>query len=641
MIESWVTALPTILVVIASLSLPGISIIAIGWGIRDIRALLVAPAVSLAAVGAAAVIAPWLGMTWGVLPVVLLTAFGAAVAFLLRRGIAAGAFVKDDSRVHLTAALTVSVVFFAIAGQLIWAFGSPDSIAQRFDNIVHLNSVQYAVTTGNASAFNIGATSDIAFYPNAWHATAALASVITGASIPVAVNAANIVIAALVWPTSVMALSSWLAGARSVSLIASGLLSAGFGAFPALFFNWGTLYPNAAGYAMVPATMATMVSLTRSRGIALVRDGVLVVLLAGGTFLAHPNALIASIALGGPLILAILGQRALATRTRRDAMLLAGSFFGLAFLAGVLWTVGRTSAEHSSWVPWQSTAQAVGEALLVAPRGLGPAWVAAALMIPAAVVICRHPSRWVVAVPLAVATLLFVLSSGTPRGFFLRELITNPWYNDSNRLAALLPIGAIPIAALGAVALVKYVRSKWPSSPIARAAWTLGVAAACLAAFALVVAGPNVRGVLIQVREAHTALPGAPLLSPDERALLERLDDVVPADALVMGSPRTGTSLAFALSERAVTEMHVYGTRSQGEDYLRQNLVNIETDPLVCEYVRETGVDFVLDFGDRDIMDNVDLARFYDGMQNLEPNDALALIDSEGDDARLFQIVGC
>ncbi|MGL1386251.1 DUF6541 family protein, partial [Vibrio parahaemolyticus] len=45
-----------------------------------------------------------------------------------------------------------------------------------------------------------------------------------------------------------------------------------------------------------------------------------------------------------------------------------------------------------------------------------------------------------------MAVALFAISSGLRIDHPLRQILTNPWYNDSNRLAALLPLVAIPVA---------------------------------------------------------------------------------------------------------------------------------------------------------------------------------------------------
>ena len=534
----------------------------------------------------------------------------------------------------------LATAFVVISAQLVWAFADPDNIAQRFDNIVHLNSVRYAVETANASAFNIGATSDIAFYPNAWHALASLVSVTTSATVPVAVNVANIAVSALLWPASVTGLALTLAGERAAVAVSAAVLSTGFGAFPALFFNWGVLYPNATGYAVAPAVIAVAIRLGRSPRPLLLRDVALLLLLAGGAFLAHPNALLVAYALSTPLVLIQLLQHALHVRTLRASVRSGVGAAALLAFGLILWIAGRTSAEHSGWDRWQSAAQAFGEGLLAAPRGFAPAFVAAVLLGAAVVAIVRRPSLFVVAVPFAVTVFLFVIASGTPREFFLREALTNPWYNDANRLAAMLPMGMIPLAALGGAYLADRLGDlmrSWSWSRSARGAAIVAV----LVVFTLsVAAAGNVRGALSQVREAYSSTPDSLLLSPDERALLERLGDEVPEDALIAGSPRTGASLALAIAGRDVTEMHVFGTRSDDELYLDAHLRDIDEDPRVCGSIRALGVDYVLDFGDRDILDSAEGAQAYAGIQNLAPGEHLELVDSQGD-ARLFQVVGC
>ena len=135
-------------------------------------------------------------------------------------------------RVTLTTAAAFIAAIAAIIIQLMTVFGRPENISQTFDAIVHLNTIRYAMDTANASAFHIGATSDIAFYPNAWHALVTLSGLVSGSSVPVAVNAANIAIGAVAWPASVIALSLTTLGNRMAVGIAAAALSTGFGAFP-------------------------------------------------------------------------------------------------------------------------------------------------------------------------------------------------------------------------------------------------------------------------------------------------------------------------------------------------------------------------------------------------------------------------
>ena len=155
-----------------------------------------------------------------------------------------------------------------------------------------------------------------------------------------------------------------------------------------------------------------------------------------------------------------------------------------------------------------------------------------------------------------------------------------------------------------------------------------------------VAVGPNVSGAIAQAQVAYRLDPSAALLTSDEAALLERLDDETPDDALIAGSPWTGTSLAYALAGRDVVELHVFGSRNADEIYVDEHLRDIDKDPRVCNAVRALGVSHVLDFGTQNVFNRDDAAADRAGIQNLAPGEHLELVDSQGD-ARLFQVVGC
>ncbi|KQR21164.1 DUF6541 family protein [Microbacterium sp. Leaf151] len=635
----WISVLPSYLVVAAVLIIPGAAVVVAGWGWRSPQRLLLAPAISTTIAAVATVLAPLVGLRWNLVPLAVVTLLVMGIALLLRR--AAGVDAAPAGRrsgltalLSLGAAAVVNVVLFARA------FGSPDNIAQRFDNIVHLNAIGLALQNGNASPFQIGATSDIGFYPNAWHALTTLGAEVTGTAVPVAVNGANLAIVSILWPASTLALAGAFFVQRRTAYVVAAALSTSFGAFPALFFNWGVLYPNLVGYAMVPAALAVVVTTLDDRGAPeLIRSGLLICLLAGGTFLGHPNAFLSLLFFAAAVVVASFVIRAVARRTRTAvvSLLIAVAASGLAVVATVV--IFRTGAEHSGWSPWQQMAQSFGEGFLASPRGYTPTVLVSALLIVGTLVVARRPRYLTVLAPFATAVLLFVISSGLRIDHPLRQFLTNPWYNDSNRLAALLPLVAIPLATLGALVVVDALR-RW-SAVRKLPRWT-GVAAAAVGIVAIfsVAVGSNVRIALGQVHEAYAYTDSSLILSSDERNLLERLDDETPPDALIIGSPRTGTSLALALADRQVTQKHVFGSPSPELLFLNSHLRDIDSDPAVCNTVDELGVDYVLDFGRQDVIDPSG-AVAYDGIQDLAPGAHLVLVDSQGPDARLFRIEGC
>ncbi len=635
----WVSAIPAYLAVAAVLIIPGVAVVAVGWGWRSPQRLLLAPAISVTIAAAAASVAPLVGLRWNLIPLALVTLLVMGIALVLRR-VAGVDTAPAGRRTGLVALLSLVATALVSAVMFARAFGAPGNIAQRFDNIVHLNAIALGLQNGSASPFQIGSTSDIGFYPNAWHALTTLGAELTGASVPVAVNGSNLAIVSILWPASVMALAGAFFAQRRTAYVVSAALSTGFGAFPALFFNWGVLYPNLVGYAMLPAALAVIVTMLPERGApALVRSALLVALLAGGTFLGHPNAFLSLLFFAAAVVITAFAVRAVTERTRGSVLGLGIAVVAFAVaLAGTV-AVFRTGAEHSGWAPWQQLSQSLGEGLFAAPRGFTPTVVASLLLIAGFAAVARRPRLLTVLAPFAVAVALFAVASGLRIDSPLRQLLTNPWYNDSNRLAALLPLVAIPVATLGALAIVDLVRATVGERRVP--GWLrVGAVVVGIAAVFSVAIGPNVRIALAQVHEAYAYTDSSLILSSDEEALLERLDEETPPDALIAGSPRTGTSLALAFADRQVTQKHVFGNPSPEVLFLNAHLRDIDSDPAVCRTVDQLGVDYVLDFGTQDVIDPAGAAA-YSGIQDLTPGTHLVLVDSQGPAAKLFRIEGC
>lgn len=641
MIQEWSVALPAFLVATAAFLLPGLIVLTAGWGASRVSVFFLAPAVSTAILAVSATLAPLVGLSWSALPVAVLTIVAAVVALLLRRWVGPEDLSRPgslDVLLPLGAFLAAAAI---VSAQLIWTFGRPENISQTFDAIVHLNTVAYAVDTTNASAFHIGATSDIPFYPNAWHSVAALAAVTTGAPVPVAVSAANIAIGAIAWPSSCVALAGAFFRGRTVALVSAAALSTGFGAFPMLLFFFGVLYPNAMAYAILPAGVAVVVWLLQAtKASERVRWGVLLAVLCAGIGLGHPNAFLALFAFGAVIAVSVLLTEALRAGDRRT-WISNGAIVTALLVFGVgLWRFSRTNYEMSRWGPWQSTAQSAGEALLLSPRAYPITLVVSALVIIGIVAIIRKPRLHLVALPYVVASFMFVLVSGTGVNNVLREMVTNPWYNDAYRLAALLPIAGIPVATLGAVVVADAGRELLARRSTPRLIVVAAGTVAALAVFS-VGAGPNVLRTAADTRTAYAVTSASPLLTVEEEQLLSRLDETTPPDALIAGSPWTGTSLAYAVGEREVVEKHVFGSRTPDEIYLDERLRDIDVDPRVCEAVNALGVDYVLDFGSQNVWGNPAASVDRRGIEALPESSAFELVDSEGADAKLYRIVGC
>ncbi|MCT2084685.1 hypothetical protein M3D75_00990 [Microbacterium enclense] len=638
---SWSVIVMPLIVSVLALTVPGLVVMAAGWGVGRVRLLALAPVISIAVLGVSATLAPMIGLGWSPLPVAIVTAVAGAAAFGLRRWVGSEHDDRTPPANALWGGLAIAMAAVIIGLQLASVFGGPSHVSQTFDAIVHLNTVAYALEMQDVSAFHIGATSDIGFYPNAWHTVAALAAEVSGASVPVAVNAANIALGAVAWPLSVVALSAALLSERTAVLVSAAALSTGFGAFPILLMYFGVLYPNAMGYAVLPGGIAVVVHLLRTTGVrSRLRAVFLLLIASAGVGLGHPNAFLAMVALGTGIVVVELVSAAWRRASRRYWYLVLAILAALALVIIGLWRFSRTGEGMSRWAPWQTTAQAVGEALLLSPHGYTLTVTISILIVIGLISIVRRPHLLVVAAPMVVASLLFVVVSGTAGGNVVREALTNPWYNDSYRLAALLPAAGIPVAALGAVTVVDLAVRGLRRMNAGRG-WRIAAAALGVIAIFSVGVSPNILRAADEARGAYALTPTSPLLTSDEEALLERLPETTPEDAVIAGSAWTGASLAYAIGDREVLRKHVFGIIGPDEEYLNNHLRDIDSDPAVCQVVDRLGVDYVLDFGAQNVWNNPGVGLERQGLYDLTPSDRLILVDSQGPDARLFRIEGC
>lgn len=636
----WLVAAPAFAVVALYAIVPGTLVRLAGWHPRSLTPYLLAPAISVGIISVAANLAPLLGLDWGPAPVALVTAVAAVAAWALRRW-AGSEGARPASRLAMFAAVGgAALAAIVMITQLTSVFVAPGNISQTFDNIVHLNAIGLALDNANASAAQIGATSQISFYPNAWHSLVTLAADATGVPVPVAVNATNIMVGAIVWPVSCMALASAFFRERPAALVGSAALSTAFGAFPILLMSFGVLYPNMMGYATLPAGLAALWLLLHARDAAQTTRAVVTLLVVCAAIgLGHPNAFLALFAMGGPLAAAALLRRAVVDRTRDSWIRFGATTLGVLVVGAGLWKFARTDVSMAGWAPWTGTGEALLQGFLLSPRSMPVTFVAAALIVIGVIAAIAKPARLVFLVPFAVALLLFVVVSGTPYSVW-RDALTNPWYNDSHRLAALLPIAGVPVATMGVIAAVD--AAQWATRRLTLPHWILGTLAtiAAISLFTLG-AGPNATSNVTSARDTYESTATSPLLTAEEQSLLDRLDESVPADAAILGNPWTGTSLALALADRHVVERHIFGERSEDELYLDQHLREIDSDPEVCDALGRVGVDFVLDFGSQNVFNDPGQGLERQGLNDLTPSTHLELVDAEGPNARLFRVVGC
>lgn len=616
-------------------------------GLRGLWAVAVSGPASVTVVVIASVVAPLVGLTWGVLPVavvlVALLVVVAALRMLLWRTLPLD---RVEASLHPWACVALVAAPLVILIQVLLMIGSPDHISQTFDNIFHLNAVRYVLETGNASPFWVSSLTSAesgvppTFYPAGWHAFSALLVGVSGVSIPVASNALVIGFATFTWTTGIIALTRELWGSRTVTIVAAAAASTGFPAFPLLLADYGVLFPYMMGLSFVPVTLALLIRAVLG-GFSDGRERIAWLVALSGLLpaiaISHPGALVALLAFGAVVLIAALARRAGQSTERIRGGVWPWAWMAVYLVvAGCLWYFLRPPADARTWPPEMTVGQAFGEIITAsvnrAPVNLG---MAALVVIGVIAVFRSRTTRaWLALGLLALAAALYITAAGVPYLIF-RDVLVGAWYNNIPRLAALMPLVWVPLAALGFTAAWDALLA-WRRADARPLLATVAIVVLLLAVFPVPQA-MSMRQAVRDARANYAVTDEAPLLSSDEWTLLDRLDDEVPADAVIIGSPWTGTALAYALADREVLLPHTLMYVSPEMQEILDRLDTADAGSEVCDLLLDRRIEYVLDFGRREVNDG---RHIYRGLDRLASSDSVELIDSEGD-ARLYRVTAC
>ncbi|MDY6052251.1 MAG: DUF6541 family protein [Rothia sp. (in: high G+C Gram-positive bacteria)] len=665
------------------LFIPGL-LMATALRVRGFDAFALAPALSIGAIMIGAIVAPALGVTWGPLvpfiaALVLALVLGGLGLVAHRLGIwdapaprraqrepagsVAGSLAaprliqrtpwySTEQGIYWLSAL-IGAAF--LMRNVTNALGSPEWISQTWDNNFHLNAVRYIENTGSASPLTLGAMTagegEPTFYPGAWHALVSLIFMGSGVDIPVATNTVALLVCSVVWPLGMVFMVRQLLNLSAPAVLVTGALAASFTAYPILLLDFGVLYPNLLGIALIPPVLALLAQLFRVVKVRYVATvpAVLLGIPAGlALSLAHPNALMSALVMAVPIFAARLYAQWAAVFSRRASWVSAVlTSVGIAALLAViytLWVVIRPPKEAGEmWGPVLSPAQAIGESFVQGPMGQGVQWLLFVLFVMGlyALVRTRHAPVWVF-FSWVVVTYFYVAARSLTweEG---RYFVVGIWYHDSYRLAAILPIMAIPLMVLGVDWLVGKIQDARDWSGATSWSPRTVVIALSVAALGLVgVLGQISQPLEDQVRASYFSYQptnDSPLLTEDERALLENLDEYVPEESEIAVQAFTGAPLAYAIADRKVTAYHTIYSADEETKYLQHNLNNALYDQQVCQIIDENNIDFYLDFGKKEV-NSGDHIGWYMGYEDLPQSGVLREVYRSGD-AVLYEIVAC
>lgn len=679
---NWMAAVPVALVTVAWLLVPGL-LISYLLGLRGVAAWGLAPVTGIALIASTAVLGGFIGIGWSVGFVLVVTAVVVAVvglgAWSLRRtGVLASD--PDPRRVTLVAGLGLLPAVVLGVTTLVQAMGAPDTLSQTYDAVYHYNTLAYIEESHRASSLQISGFGNPQltnfFYPAAWHDLASLVMLSTGAGIPLAANAVTVVTTVLIWPLSCLLLARQLFGPHPAALAITATLSIGFTAFPWDLLGFGVLWPNLLGLAIAPALLAVVLTLTRwaqhdtigtTRAWLALTTG----LLAAG--FAHPNVLFSLAVLAIIPIAARVATRAWRLHTHHHTT--RGITETTAFLTvfSLAWWWAATTPTFAStrdqyWPPFETPANAVGEVLLNATHRHDALWLLSITVI-LGIIAARHtPLLWLLVTAHLTTTVLYVLTAAINRTD--TEKFTGYWYNDSHRLAAMLPITAVPLATAGILYLTHKItttttataqhenqnqrenqgksqsQSQSEGQGTRRLAAIPGIRSANTVAVGLTLALVLATGGLYPTdrynRVASTYHPKNPeteLVTQEMRDFYHRIASKIPDNAVVAGNPFQGSALLWALEDRNVLFPHFRTTTTDQQDLIAQHLNDLMNNPNVCDAVNNLNVKYLL-IGGAQFRTRDNRWNYYTGLTDPHSTHGFELIDSSGP-SKLYKITGC
>ncbi|MCK2036314.1 hypothetical protein KZC51_09205 [Microbacterium sp. SSW1-49] len=604
MIVDWLTQTPVLLVAAIVIIAPGAAALYL-VGMRGLALLATAPLFSTLATAVIALVlglvgVPWSPLSWGIAMLLVIV-----VAALLGRAIGGRIEGRDGGapRWLIPSALAIGILIG------LWRLAAyitdPAGISQTNDAVFHMNAVRFILETADASSLHVNAViGGSSFYPAAWHALTSLVVAITGTSIPIAANMVTLVIGALIWPLGIAWLTRVVTASGTIAAYAA-VLSGALQTFPLLMFQWGVLFPNALSTAMIPAAIAVVISLPawtgeRTRWRVIARACLLILMVAGALALSQPAALLpwaAIVLVWGTA--KVLREKPIASRAGRWA--LVGASWAL---LAVIWVALARGTSGSHWPPFRGKLEVFLDVLFNGQLRIPFAIGVSILMLAGIVFAWRNGrTRWFVFAWVGISALyVLVAAIGAP---LVRVNILGAWYADPYRIAALAPIVVIPLAAIGVNGIVvSLARLRGRSIDVRRSSVPsggVGMIALTVFMIVLVLVRPVAMPAFLEGtydRESRYLSDDDTYLSPDERELLESLDDLVEPGARVISNPSTGAGFGYMLSGVDVYPRTWSSPRTDEWQVLANGLRDAGTDSAVCDALHAySDPEYVLDFG--------------------------------------------
>lgn len=621
------------------------------------------------------------------LPLLIIsTMFTAAVFVRKRLSTTHGCSSSDDKSARLcphprfeVIVVGLTIVVSLILGLTIFVkqLDGPDSFIQEYDNGWNLSLIRSYANTGVYSVLSptvypdadyIPPSGDISFYPAAWHCLAALLTSTLNVSPALAANALNTALSFVVFPLGILALLFELFKNNRRCLIFAPVLILAFQSFPWRLLEFGPLYSNLSSFAIAPAFIGSFNKLTEDKANSKDRFvfGSLSFVTLIDMALMQTNAVFTcGVVLIPYCIVRLWAISPTHMDKRRLCILRVGVVAGFSLFVVAVWAfLYRASFMQSivtfNWPSFLSKRQALINILCCAVSSDYAQPILAVLIVAGmAFAIYSKRNRWLIVSYAIVAFQYYVCATSDG---VLKHVLTGFWYTDSYRIAASMVFAGIPLACMGAYALFRVcaklfvlIAGKGQDRVYAGAPIAAGVLLIGLIYYPnFTISLQPVQTAFGMLEEKYTVANSTTVenvLTSEERAFLQEVEEIVPDDAVILNQPYDGSAFAYGLYD-----MNVYyryfgqntGTDSETSRLLRLHVDEWESDPSVAQAIRDADVQYVLLLDEGD--DSQESRRFlptpvnregdFAGLENISEKDAPGFVEVlRDDDMVLYEII--
>ncbi len=637
-----------VIVYLAVTFLPGL-LITLSAGLRRWTAVALAPLVGY---GVTALVGPLssVGLRW-----TPLTLLGGSVAmaaiclvlrvlvdrrrFLARAAVRAGTGVARDRRGDATIAGAVVLASGIGAAVVLIGIGRLDAIHQDWDAIFHANAIRFILDTGNTDPGALRAINNYEdpafFYPNAYHAVAAVVGTLTGANVPELMNSQML----LVPGTTALGLAALLRGhgARVALAATTPVLLVAFTGFATDMLFRGPLLPFVTALALLPAFLLGLGDVLDRPRFA---PGLVVALTAVGLLGLHPSIALTAAIFAVPMLLQRWAGRLRRVLVEAPVLLVIAAMsglLGLRFALGAL-KVGGT-ANLVDWKANQTPGQAVGDLLMLNHERAAPQFWLAALLVVGLLTVARLRPLWWWLVGATVFGAGFVATSAYDLPW--TETVTGPWWNDPWRFVAIAVLGLAVLAAHGAVVLAEAAlglarRQRLLGRPgLAGRVWLGAAMVAVLAVFGLAS-----NGFYVPANAKRMALnfQDGPTLPATERVAMAALARMAGPGDRIMNDPLDGSPWMYSLYGLHPMYGHIiaplqFGRAGPDQQELIYSFRCLDSDQSVRDLIAKYGIRYVF-------VNDTYVRKYFKripGLLNLSPVKSLQLVYSR-DGTNIYRI---